>query len=231
LAVDTVENGQAALAALASRSYDVLITDFHMPKMDGIALATHIREAEARIGSARLPILGLTADVTGPSRERCLGAGMDWVVAKPTDLQSLGDALRRLLFLPLGTPTAPPANFTLGAAFDDRTYRELFQGNDPEGREWLGAFIEAAQALFPEIRAQAEAMDRVALAATAHRLAGIGLMAGATRLGEACQTIETTASDAEREDLLGAIATAEVAFEAASEEITRLILNREEVVS
>lgn len=231
LTVDAVENGQAAMAALAIRSYDLLISDFHMPKMDGIALTTQIREAEARNGSARLPILGLTADATGESRERCLAAGMDWVVSKPTDLHSLSDALRRLLLAQKDAPPAPPANSRAAAIFDDHIYRELFAAHDPEGKEWLAGFIEAARALFPEIHARADAMDRAGLAATAHRLAGIALSAGALRLGESCRIIEAAAPHAEREDLLAAIATAEAAFRAANEEITRRFFTQEEVVS
>jgi two-component system sensor histidine kinase EvgS len=101
LTVVVVEAGPAALAALDTGAhYDLLITDCHMPGMDGAVLTGQVRYGEATRRGKRLPVLGLTADVTPRTRERCLAAGMDEVLAKPISLADLEAAIVRLVQAP-----------------------------------------------------------------------------------------------------------------------------------
>ena len=60
-ASEAVEDGEAALEAWRSGRYALLLSDVHMPRMDGYALARRIREEEAARGLARTPIVALTA--------------------------------------------------------------------------------------------------------------------------------------------------------------------------
>ena len=85
-------DGVAALAWLAGHRCDVVLSDCQMPNMDGYTLARRIRAAEAG-GAAHLPIVALTASVMDDERARCLAAGMDGHVAKPTQLAGLRAAL------------------------------------------------------------------------------------------------------------------------------------------
>ncbi|WP_158407933.1 ATP-binding protein [Dyella japonica] len=83
-----VEDGQQAWAALQEGHYDILITDCHMPVLDGYALAERIRHAEA--GQARhLPIIALSASALPEQVDRCRRAGMDDFLAKPVQLDEL----------------------------------------------------------------------------------------------------------------------------------------------
>ncbi|SKD00750.1 Signal transduction histidine kinase [Burkholderia sp. YR290] len=90
---DTVEDGMQALKAMASADYALLITDCHMPEMDGYTLATRVRERtdDAR----RMSIVGLTASVGREEREECLAAGMDECLYKPAKLSDLLACLTR----------------------------------------------------------------------------------------------------------------------------------------
>jgi len=72
--VTAVENGRVTLAALDAAEYDLLITDCHMPEIDGLELTRLIRAAETARGTSRIPILGLTADVSTEMRARCFAA-------------------------------------------------------------------------------------------------------------------------------------------------------------
>ena len=87
-------DGQEAIDALGSREVDLVITDIMMPRVDGFALAEHIRETDTK-----LPILFLTALDDKPSKQRGFDIGIDDYVAKPfdTDLLMLrvGALLRR----------------------------------------------------------------------------------------------------------------------------------------
>ena len=101
-----MENGRAALAALDAADFDLLVTDCHMPEIDGVALTGLIRAAEAGRGARRMPILGLTADVTAVMRARGLGAGMNDCRTKPAALDQLRAAVAKLLRIAGGAPGA-----------------------------------------------------------------------------------------------------------------------------
>ncbi|HKU64792.1 MAG TPA: ATP-binding protein, partial [Rhizomicrobium sp.] len=83
--VTEVTNGNAAVQAMMESRFDLLLTDIHMPGMDGIEAARAIRAAEARGGAARTPIVALTADVLESGKHACREAGMDGFLTKPVD--------------------------------------------------------------------------------------------------------------------------------------------------
>jgi PAS domain S-box-containing protein len=91
-----VENGQDALRALATSSYDLLITDCHMPVLDGYTLARRIREQEHE-SDKHLPIVALSASALPEEVSRCRDAGMDEFLAKPVQLAELGAMLSACL--------------------------------------------------------------------------------------------------------------------------------------
>jgi CheY-like chemotaxis protein len=93
--VDTVDNGQAALEAMARRTYDVVLMDVQMPAMDGLETSATIRRREHATGSRRTPIIAMTANAMKGDRERCLAAGMDDYIAKPIRARDLLEKLRR----------------------------------------------------------------------------------------------------------------------------------------
>lgn len=82
-AVTEVISGEGAVAALEHEKFDMLITDIHMPGMDGIEAARRIRAAEARSGRRPVPIIALTADVLDAGRDACHDAGMNGFLGKP----------------------------------------------------------------------------------------------------------------------------------------------------
>jgi two-component system chemotaxis sensor kinase CheA len=85
-------DGAQALALLKSgQSFDLLVTDIHMPEMDGFQLAETVR-ADAR--TAALPIIAVTAVSSHEAQERGRQAGFDSQVLK-SDRQGLLAALRQ----------------------------------------------------------------------------------------------------------------------------------------
>jgi PAS domain S-box-containing protein len=91
-------NGAAAIACwLAARAgdapYDRILMDVHMPDMDGLEATRCIRASEAASGTARTPILALTANASLEDRDACLAAGMDGFLLKPLDRDGLALAL------------------------------------------------------------------------------------------------------------------------------------------
>jgi len=88
LAIDVVavDSGAAALKLWQNGHFHIIITDCHMPEMDGYELTRHIREIEEMVGSKRIPIIAWTANVMIEEIEHCHAAGMDGLLTKPTAL-------------------------------------------------------------------------------------------------------------------------------------------------
>ena len=90
--VDIAGNGHEALAALQEKTYDAVLMDVTMPKMDGLTATRAIRQ---RLG-LDLPIIALTANAIKGDRETCLTAGMDAYLTKPVEIQSMYQILEKL---------------------------------------------------------------------------------------------------------------------------------------
>ncbi|NBF18081.1 response regulator, partial [Pseudomonas sp. Fl4BN2] len=73
--VTLAEDGVVALERLHEHRFDALLTDCHMPRMDGFDLARHIREEEG--DGPRLPIIAITATTLSEEHARCRAVGMD----------------------------------------------------------------------------------------------------------------------------------------------------------
>jgi CheY-like chemotaxis protein len=92
-----VANGRAALAAWESQAWDIVLMDIQMPEMDGVAATRAIREREAETGRARTPIVALTANAMVDQVVRYREAGMDAVVPKPIEFQTLVSTIEHVL--------------------------------------------------------------------------------------------------------------------------------------
>ena len=101
LAAEVAVDGKEALDMWRRGSYALVLTDCHMPEMDGFELTHAIRKAE-EAGSARVPVVAVTANVLEGEAERCLAAGMDDYLGKPVELVDLRRVLARWIQLPQG---------------------------------------------------------------------------------------------------------------------------------
>jgi signal transduction histidine kinase/DNA-binding response OmpR family regulator len=104
---DVVADGRAAYDALRAGDYAMLMTDCHMPLMNGYELAKAWRQRESETHSrTRLPIIAMTANALDGEIERCRDAGMDDHLSKPVQLRQLEEKI--LSWIPHAV-TADPA--------------------------------------------------------------------------------------------------------------------------
>jgi signal transduction histidine kinase/ligand-binding sensor domain-containing protein/CheY-like chemotaxis protein len=93
--VVVVDNGRAAVDAVARERFDVVLMDVQMPEMNGLEATQAIRALEG--GLAHTPIVALTAHAMRGDEERCLEAGMDGYLSKPIRAQELYAALAEVM--------------------------------------------------------------------------------------------------------------------------------------
>lgn len=100
--VTRAESGALALARAreaiegAGAPYDVIVMDLFMPDFDGREASLRIREAEARAGAPRTPILVLTASAREEDERAARAAGVDAFLTKPVEFSSLAATIEEL---------------------------------------------------------------------------------------------------------------------------------------
>ena len=94
--VTVVRSGEAAISTVRHERFDLLLTDLHMPGVDGIELARTVRHGEDGAVAAAMPIVALTADALDATRQACLEAGMDGYLTKPIDPADLESMIAKL---------------------------------------------------------------------------------------------------------------------------------------
>jgi PAS domain S-box-containing protein len=104
--VTSVNDGAAAVRAVESGTFDVILMDVQMPVMDGATAARTIRAAGGP--GAETPIIALTANALSGDRSACLDAGMSDYVSKPIEMGALNEALARAALARRGRAEAPP---------------------------------------------------------------------------------------------------------------------------
>ncbi len=129
-AVTIVANGRAALAALDTQSFDLILMDVQMPEMDGLE-ATGLIRAREKAAGRRMPILAMTAHAMKSDRERCLAAGMDGYVSKPVRPAELLEAIHTLV-----EPALSPCHVerSEASAFRDRANTADSSPRNDQGR-------------------------------------------------------------------------------------------------
>src|SRR5438874_107280 len=90
-AVDPAEDGEDGLFKAESWSYDAIVLDVMLPKLDGWELLQRLRKTK------KTPVLMLTARDASRDRVRGLDTGADDYVVKPFDLPELLARLRALI--------------------------------------------------------------------------------------------------------------------------------------
>jgi signal transduction histidine kinase/ActR/RegA family two-component response regulator len=97
IAHERVHDGrEAVLRALREADRpELVLMDWRMPVLDGVAATREIRVQEQALGLVRVPIVALTAMSSADERAQCLAAGMDEVLAKPFTREQLAAVLAR----------------------------------------------------------------------------------------------------------------------------------------
>ena len=197
-ASEAVEDGAQGLAAWRSGRYALVLSDVHMPHMDGYQMARAIRTLEAKEGrGGHTPIVALTAATLKGEVERCLDAGMDDYLAKPVAIPVLTATLQRWLPHTATVAPAPAADLLpqlhRPPPFDENVLASLTGGNDADLRALLDDYLASTREDLAGLESARAAGDLPALTRQAHKLKGAARTVGALELAEAGERLETAA--------------------------------------
>ncbi len=198
-ASEAAEDGGSGLAAWRSGRHALLLSDVHMPRMDGYELARRIRAEEAERGLERTPIVALTASALKGEAERCLAAGMDDYLAKPVSIASLAAALQR--WLPHVAGPAPGSQDEPARLPQlehppplDPTVLDALTGGDPaEARVLLEDFLASTALDIAELESARDTGEFAAITRQAHKVKGAARMVGAIELAQSADLLEGAA--------------------------------------
>ncbi|NQW11544.1 MAG: PAS-domain containing protein [Alphaproteobacteria bacterium] len=200
-AVELAADGVEALRKWRANDYGLLLTDCHMPNMDGYTLTQTIRDEEAKRGSSRrIPIVALTANTMAGEAERCLGIGMDEYLVKPVSLRAMANSLAYWLGEPAGTKTGGDETAIENSASDpsdpiDRAMLVAVLGTDEDDviKLMLSTFRKSYATQTERMAAAIADGDMAALREAAHAAAGAAANAGAAMLSTALRGLEAAA--------------------------------------
>lgn len=94
LQTECTSDGSMALKRMTEHRFDAVLMDCRMPVLDGWQATRQWRQKEQ---GRRLPIIGVTANVSDEDRRACLDAGMDAFLGKPYRMEDLAAMLRKHL--------------------------------------------------------------------------------------------------------------------------------------
>lgn len=199
LRVETAEDGLVALSKWRTGRFALVITDCHMPEMDGYSFARAVRNIETEERLPRTPIIAWTANVRVEEGPFCLDAGMDELLVKPTDLTHLKKILAKWLVITETEDSSSTASNhdPEGQAKGPIDYVE-FSKVVPDRTEQIQVlhdfqlYIRADHDKLIEMIVQGDAIH---VERTAHRMKGSCRMVGATDMASACAAIEQTAKE------------------------------------
>ena len=223
--VCVAQNGKEAIDLLANDIFDCVLMDIQMPVLDGFETTRLIR---ANPALREVPVIAMTANVSGEYRERCLAAGMNDFISKPFKPYVFYAVVARCL------SGQAPASVTPAVAadrvtwsddtgiMDFRVLAELVGGNRLKMREFAHKFLASARQGMAEVETAVECKDMAALGALGHHIKSPARMAGATSFADLCQTLEGYGkSGANIEQVQGVVSQMRTLLERINEQISK----------
>ena len=195
--------GEAAVAQVRARDFDVVLMDLRLPDIDGAEATRRIRA----LGSAkksRVPIVALSAQVVAGDIEACVHAGVDEFLGKPFRMDRLEATLRRVVLRharrygvksrKFRRPDASSAPDLQKGSIDESVLAEHVSVLGFEQTKRIVSAFETSVANAPEdIERLTGTGEHDKLAEIAHRLRSSSLHVGLLQLSDRAATVERMA--------------------------------------
>lgn len=198
--VVSVADGGAALAALDSGKFDVVLLDGHMPVLGGVEATREIRRRD-RLAGTHTPVIVVSGRTSADEQAEAKDAGADLCVTKPFDVRRLQDVVERLGVRsgseelddqPVAQSDSSPLYASNPSELVDRSAFAIQVGDIAE---FAGEIVESVSEEWTELAAALEPgavdADPETAITAAHRLKGVLGLVGATSARELAARIES----------------------------------------
>lgn len=240
-----VSNGSEAFAELHKHEYDLLLTDIHMPVMDGYGLTRAIRESNEP-NLRNLTIIAVTANAANSEASRCLEKGMDDYLSKPISIDDLQACLNRWLSTAdvdhtevianqqvdidsVEQPETDSSNKRICDTVIDRELLLRYIGEDKDKHErFFKLFLKTAPDTVEALHRSYAGRSLTEIRFSSHKLKSSANALGASRLTSLCQQLETAADNDDWNSIDEAMLEVEVVMSAVVDYIEDYLDNTEE---
>ena len=203
---EIADDGKLALKAWRDRDYGLLLTDCHMPHMDGFELTAAIRGDEEGT-DMRAPIIAVTANALEGEAQRCIAGGMDDYLSKPLAMNDLKAMLKKWMpvaatlpsknnaaKVPESIPDIPEEITSQAAssdgAIDPSALKSVFGDDEETFREILQEFVGPSTDNVKDINIAFENHSAADVASASHKLKSSSRSVGANELADICTELE-----------------------------------------
>jgi CheY-like chemotaxis protein/HPt (histidine-containing phosphotransfer) domain-containing protein len=216
---DAVADGAAAIVALASTSYDLVLMDVRMPVMDGIEATQQIRNPNSAVLNHDVPIVAITANALESEKESCLAAGMSGFVPKPVSTAALREALEKWLrigdidnSLKAGhlVPAPPAESKTM--VFDLDGVLARLEGDNTLAQVVFASFLEDVPRKIQALKDLVKSGDHAGSARLAHSICGASASVGGDSLRSLAAAMEKAADAGDLNFLAAGMNKLEIQF-------------------
>lgn len=192
--VDVVNDGYAAVEAYEKGSYDLILMDCHMPRLDGYEATRIIRNQETKNEIAeKVVIIAVTADAMIENINRCISAGMSDYISKPVEEQMFRRLLSRYFYVEKpkyrGRKSAskPSKSNVLRAPFNMDVVRRFAENDEKEISRILNMFYHKINDDMQGLQANLTEGDNKSWSDIAHGLKGTAALVEAKKLFKLAQ--------------------------------------------
>ncbi|MFC3909164.1 ATP-binding protein [Legionella dresdenensis] len=188
-------DGEQALAMIKNKTVDLIITDFGLPGMSGLELARTIRKQEKEAGKKPVPIIGLTAKVMQENDTEWQKAGMNKVLLKPVDLETMKKVIEEFVPMKQNIHAEGPKTVTLVNLAEQQVV-DFEKGVNTLGDEKLLKellLILVEENLIEDqtlLEQHLEHQDWLGMRKLVHKMKSGAIYCGTSKLQYACQNLE-----------------------------------------
>jgi CheY-like chemotaxis protein len=169
---DLAENGEEAVRQVKSRSYDLVLMDYHMPVLDGTEAAHKITQEVPEDGRPKL--VALTASVASQDIQRFQSVGITDIIGKPIQLLELLRVLRETYIQSrMRSKTKPEAKTEKNQLFDLEKFLANYSGIVSIARTAIDGFLALSPKYVEELRLALEGKDISKAEIAAHSIKGM----------------------------------------------------------
>jgi two-component system, NarL family, sensor histidine kinase EvgS len=207
-ACEFAEDGEQGIAQWRSGRFALILSDVHMPVMDGYQMSREIRNIEKAQRMRPIPIVALTAAALKGDAERCIAAGMDDYLMKPVNIGQLAQCVHTWLpHIAQNNAETPKEKSLIAQAIQqtvalpgsqapilaDEVLHELTGGDLRETLSLLKDFIRSTEQDLSALKRALISNDHALLSREAHKIKGAAKLVGAMQLALSAEHLELSA--------------------------------------